>query len=95
MKMNKSIIYPFLGLFILFGACNKDAFLNKKPNTGLIVPSSLVDLRSMLDNTTIFIWSPGIGEISADNYYMNYSNWQAESEVIRNAYSWQKNIMKN
>lgn len=75
------------------GGCNKDAFLDKKPSTSLVVPTNLSDLRGLLDNTTTFIWSPGIGEMSSDNYYMTATNWQAQTEVMRNAYTWQKDIM--
>jgi tetratricopeptide (TPR) repeat protein len=80
-------------LLTLCGGCNKDAFLDKKPSTSLVVPTNLVDLRGLLDNTTTFIWSPGIGEMSSDNYYMTATNWQAQTEITRNSYTWQKDIM--
>jgi tetratricopeptide (TPR) repeat protein len=72
--------------------CNKDAFLDKKPSTDIVVPTTLSDLRGMLDYTAVFIWTPGIGELSSDNYYMTATNWQAQNETIRNAYTWEKNI---
>ena len=89
----KKIINYLLALLVMAGsACNKEDFLNAKPNTGIVTPTSLTDLRSMLDNTPVFMWTPGIGEASADNYYMPYTNWQASTEVIRNAYTWQSNV---
>lgn len=88
----KRYINILLLLIACYG-CNKDAFLDKKPSTSLVVPTNLTDLRGLLDNTTTFIWSPGIGEMSSDNYYMTATNWQAQSEVIRNSYTWQKDIM--
>lgn len=90
----KQYINIFLVL-IVCGGCNKESFLDQKPSTSLVVPTNLADLRGLLNNTTTFIWSPGIGEISADNYYLTATNWQAQTEVIRNAYTWEKDIMGN
>lgn len=89
--------YKAYGLFLLVGfiilSCNKETFLNKKPTTAIIIPTSIIDLRSMLDNTEVFTWSPALGEISADNYYMNYTNWQAQPEISRNAYNWVPDLL--
>lgn len=90
--MKRIIKYILLILVVAGSSCNKEDFLSKKPNTGIVTPTTLTDLRAMLDNTPVFMWTPGIGEVSADNYYMPYSNWQASTEVIRNAYIWGKDV---
>ena len=90
-------LYRHTTILLLAGtliiACNKDSFLSKKLTTSIIVPTSLTDLRSMLDNTEVFTIAPGIGEISADNYYMTYANWQAQIDIPRNLYNWAPDIM--
>ncbi len=91
--MKNILSYLFAFASILTLSCNKEAFLDKKPSTAILVPTTLADIRGLLDNTTVFIWTPGIGEMSADNYYMTSTNWQAQTDIIRNAYSWEKDIM--
>lgn len=73
-------------------ACSKKEFLEKKPNSGIIIPTSLEELRWLLDNTNIFTFSPGLGELSADNYYLSSTNWLAANLLERNAYSWEKDL---
>lgn len=90
--MKRIIKYILLILIIAGSSCSKEDFLSKKPSTGIVTPTTLTDLRGMLDNTPVFMWTPGIGEASADNYYMTYANWQASTEVVRNAYTWGKDI---
>lgn len=76
----------------LFFSCTKSDFLDKKPNTSIIIPSSLSELRSLLDNTNVFTVSPGLGEVSADNYYLSSSDWQALSLLEHNTHSWEKDL---
>ena len=93
MKKYSSYGYIFLLTCCLLSACNKDAFLDQKPNTGIVIPTSLPDLRGLMDNTSVFTYSPGLGEISADNYFLSYTSWQAQASIASNAYIWQKDIL--
>ncbi|MES2003016.1 MAG: RagB/SusD family nutrient uptake outer membrane protein [Bacteroidota bacterium] len=70
--------------------CHKTEFLEAKPNASIIIPTSLEELRALLDNTNVFTVSPGIGEISADNYYVSTATWQSLSQLEHNLYSWEK-----
>ena len=78
--------------FCLLTACNKDAFLDKKPNSAIIIPSTLAELRSLLDNTQVFTYSPGLGEMGSDDYYLTEANWQALPFLERSSYTWEPDL---
>lgn len=84
----------FLG-FLLHAGCSKEKFLGAKPNTSIIIPTTLAELRSLLDYTRVFTFSPGLGELSADNYYLQYPDWQALSAVERSGYTWEADMYGN
>lgn len=72
--------------------CKKD-FLDKKPATNLNIPTTLADMRLLLDNTAVLNRSPAIGEESADDYYMTFEEWQNQySPKDANIYIWAKEI---
>lgn len=80
---------------ILTASCTKSDFLEKKPNTGIVVPSTITDMIQLLDNEDVMLLNaPCIGSISADEYYypsiteFNASNTKTE----RNCYLWAKDI---
>ncbi|QES87368.1 RagB/SusD family nutrient uptake outer membrane protein [Rhizosphaericola mali] len=77
-------------------ACNKTEFLDTKPSSDISTPSNLSDLRAILDNITLSYhmnYSPMIAETSADDYFLDYSSYQAlVRPYYRNAYSWQTDI---
>lgn len=77
---------------LLAGCKKKDDFLDKKPNTGLVVPSTLADFQALLDNGQVFNLTPVLGEMSADNFYLTYNFWQNLDIVEQNAYVWAPNI---
>ncbi|MEO6521355.1 MAG: RagB/SusD family nutrient uptake outer membrane protein [Mucilaginibacter sp.] len=73
-------------------SCNK-GFLDKKPTSNLNVPTTLPDLQLLLDNTTDLQRSPVLGEQSADDYYMSFSEWNNQFLLKdANAYVWAKDI---
>ncbi|EHQ24298.1 RagB/SusD family nutrient uptake outer membrane protein [Mucilaginibacter paludis] len=84
-------------LFLLVLNSCKDNWLDVKPKKSLVVLSTLTDLQSLLDNSAVMNGnqngvSPSMGEISADNYYLAYSDWQSAVEIERNCYLWSKQI---
>lgn len=91
MTTHKKFLYLSLFCWVLTG-CDKDAFLDKKPNTAIIIPSTLPELRSLLDNTQVFTYSPGLGEMGSDDYYMTETNWQALPFVERSSYTWESDL---
>ncbi len=75
------------GLGLLF-SCSKSSFLDKKPNTDFIIPTTLPDFQSLLDNDIYMGGTPVLGELSADNYYLDYSFWLPLDAKQHNAYIW-------
>jgi hypothetical protein len=71
-------------------ACHK--FLDQKPATDLLVPTTLSDFQALLDNTNVFGLVPTLGEASADNYYLPDSFWYTLDAREHNAYIWAADI---
>jgi tetratricopeptide (TPR) repeat protein len=66
--------------------------LDEKYSSDLFVPSTLEDLQALLDNEAVMCETPVLGEISADNYYLNYTFWQPLNTQEKNAYIWAEDI---
>jgi len=78
-----TVIYCSVGIT----GCKK--YLDAKQDQKLVVPETLQDLQSLLDKWTQINFSdPSAAEISADNYYLNSSDWNSLSEFERNTYIW-------
>jgi hypothetical protein len=100
MKKLKNILLisiPLLGLI----ACHKDAFLNAKPSSSIIVPSTLEDFQSLLDNVANYasygsrisgMAAPYMGEESSDNFYLTTTVFNTQALIDRNIYVWAKDI---
>lgn len=75
-------------------SCNKGEFLNEKPNTSLLVPTSLSDFQKLLDNSDNMNISGLLGIVGSDDYYLpNRKVWEALPSVSeRNGYIWAKDI---
>lgn len=84
-------VFLFIVLSTLLGC--KDE-LDLKPDSALIIPRTVTDLESILDNTSVMNVTPSLNQISADEYFIpTLSTWQAEAKpVSRNAYIWDKDI---
>ena len=91
MKTTIKWIYIISTLSILC-ACTKSDFLNKKPITNILTPTTLSDFQGLLDNTTIFNQTGGLAQLSSDEITVSYTNWQTGSATERNAYIWAKDI---
>lgn len=83
--------FLLLATGICYG-CSKDRFLDKKPNTQLVIPTTIPDFQALLDYQTVMQETPELGELSSDNYYMLYSTWTGLTTKYRNAYIWAKDI---
>lgn len=90
MKFKYYFLLPVLMLLI---SCKKD-FLEAKPDKSLVVPSTLADFQALLDNTDIMNSAmPYLGEISSDEYYLQYDTWNALTHPPeKNGYIWAKEI---
>ncbi|WP_400260884.1 RagB/SusD family nutrient uptake outer membrane protein [Sphingobacterium sp. SG20118] len=90
--MRNRLRYGYLmTVMVLHGACTK-TYLDKKPNSSIVVPTRLEELRGLLDNETIVFETPTLGTQSADEYYFKYEDWQAMNPKERNAYVWAKDL---
>ncbi|MBS1567212.1 MAG: RagB/SusD family nutrient uptake outer membrane protein [Bacteroidetes bacterium] len=68
--------------------CRK-GWLDAKPAITDKVPETLGDCQLLLDNTVeMNTNSCAIGEIGADDHYINDSGWALESDQEHNAYTW-------
>lgn len=95
--MKKIIKYiPLLFSIIQYTTgCSKQDFLDVKPNSSIVIPNTVSDLRGMLDYTTVFTNSPGLGEIATDNYYLLFPDWQALSFTERSSHTWEADLYGN
>lgn len=91
MKVN--ILYLF-SLLLCWGiiSCNKKDFLDEKPNSNVVVPTTLEDFQQLLDNEATLSLTPALGEISADNFYIMPNYWQVLGKKEKNAYIWAADI---
>jgi tetratricopeptide (TPR) repeat protein len=89
----KNIIFCLL-LLISGISCKK--FLDEKPDKKLVVPATLRDLQALLDYYNFMSQlDPAVDELSADNYYLLTSTWQATlKETERRAYVWGEDIFE-
>lgn len=79
-----------------FYACNKSRFLDKKPQTSLLIPTKLEDFEKLLDNYSVINVSGKLGEISSDNIYIeDEQTWAAlYTPDERNAYIWATDLFE-
>jgi hypothetical protein len=80
-----------LAVLVLGQGCHKQ-FLDAKPSTTLLVPTTLTDFQALLDNTGVFGQVPTLGEASADNYWFPDSTWLGLDTREHNAYIWAPDI---
>lgn len=90
------INYPSLIILLLLAglcnSCKRSNLLNEKPGTNLVIPSTVQDFQAILDGTNDMNITPGIGEVSADNYYLNPEHLFVQSTTEQNAYIWAPEI---
>jgi tetratricopeptide (TPR) repeat protein len=78
---------------ISFMSCKK--YLDGKPDKKLVVPSTLRDLQAILDNNNQInrFKNNGVGEASADNYYLNDNDFNSLYFLSdKSVYIWDKEI---
>ncbi|NLR58316.1 RagB/SusD family nutrient uptake outer membrane protein [Chitinophaga polysaccharea] len=80
---------------LLSVACSKSDFLDKKPNTNIVIPGTVADMIQLLDNQNIFRSnSASLGIMSGDEYYYAsadvYNTLATKTE--KNCYIWNQDI---
>ncbi len=88
MRKNTCIILAFL--LLSMSSCEK--FLNEKSDQKLLIPSTLDDVQSILDNYSVM--NSGFcsaGEVSADDFYLTEADYNAlSSDYEKRMYIWDK-----
>jgi tetratricopeptide (TPR) repeat protein len=83
-----SILYIAVFSIALFSACKKD-WLDAKPSKALVVPTSISDYQTLLDNEIqMNSNAPGLGVVSDDNLRVTDATYLGLSQQERNAYTW-------
>ncbi|MEJ2901678.1 RagB/SusD family nutrient uptake outer membrane protein [Pedobacter panaciterrae] len=93
----KNISYTILTIItiITFYSCKKD-FLNEKPSSSIVQPTTLDEFQSLLDNSNTNNVSTGLGILASDDYvYYSDAIWQsARTATERNSYIWAKDLFE-
>ncbi len=93
-------LLKYLIIFLLLVGCKKSKFLDQIPDQSLIIPSTLEDFQALLDNKEEMNGSdgphtgviPGLGEVSADNYFASKSLLPIMPAVTVDTYIWSDSI---
>lgn len=83
--------YAFCLLTFIYG-CKKSEFLDKKPSTNLLTPTTLADFQGLLDNTVEMNQTGGLCLMSSDEIQVSDTDWPTGSSTERNSYIWAKDI---
>lgn len=92
-------LLKYAAILLLSASCKKSAFLDKRPDNSLVVPSSVEDLQALLDNDRVMNGTnglgvlPSLGEIACTDYYVNENDlYSFLSPLESNAYTWQQKV---
>lgn len=93
--MMKEIATRYIVLLLFLGLCACNKILDEKSDKKLVVPTTLTDLQSILDNAQRNIFSdPSAGEVSTDDYYLLDKDYKALTiDADRRLYSWEPNYV--
>lgn len=75
-------------IILLSGLMSCESFLDPKPDQSLVVPTTVEDIRSLLDNTTVFCRQPSLPIIAGDEFYMLDGAFDGFSLLEQSVYSW-------
>lgn len=78
---------------MLFNVACTDSWLEAKPDKALVLPRSLKDYQSLLDNTAEFnnLLTGGLGEVGAGDFLLSDNDYLGlASPLERNVYVWKK-----
>ncbi len=89
--MKKTLKYTLLTLiWVLAISC--EGFLDEKPVKSILVPSTLEDVRALLDNYTTLNENTLISFILSDDWMTPTSNWESLQPWEQNSYLWKTEI---
>jgi len=90
LKIKNAILFVILLYSGSTVSCKK--YLEAKPNQQLVIPTTVRDLQSLLDNYAVINHNnPATDEICSDNYYVTTADFNAlRVETERRTYLWEK-----
>lgn len=84
----------FLLLMVNLISCKKD-FLEIKPDQKLLVPITLTDMQTLLDNNNIINKGIGLNAVAADDYELSTETLKSFNlPAERNSYTWNNDIFE-
>lgn len=92
MNINLKQLLGFISLLFILQSCGKE-WLEAKPDKSLVVPESIKDYQSLLDNVSLFNANQvaGLGEMGAGDFYITDAGWpMVTTSQERAAYTWAK-----
>lgn len=94
MKRSTIIISFITTILFVIGGCGKN-FLEDKPSSDIIVPTTLKDFIAILDNESVINVTNGLSQVSSDEYYItSATDYQGLPTIERNASIWAKDIFE-
>lgn len=84
----KKIPFTYWVMVLLTLAGCKSGFLEAVSDKKLLIPKTMDDLQSLLDNHSVMNQSPYMAQISADDFYSTAQGLQARELIERNSYLW-------
>ncbi|MEB2782174.1 RagB/SusD family nutrient uptake outer membrane protein [Algoriphagus sp. C2-6-M1] len=75
-------------ILMLSGLMSCESFLDPKPDQSLVVPTTVEDIRSLLDNTTVFCRQASLPIIAGDEFYMLDGAFDGFSLLEQSVYRW-------
>ncbi|MEP0714076.1 MAG: hypothetical protein ABJC55_19325, partial [Algoriphagus sp.] len=84
-KQKKGRLALLLSCFCLFGLMSCEEFLDAKPNQSLVVPKTLADVQSLLDNTNVFNGQATLPSIASEEVWISDAGYAALSNPIEQA----------
>lgn len=92
-KYKRQIMLLLLSNIFFFAGCKKD-WLEVKQNINTVVPSTLADLKAILNNSYLVFSAEnrGILDVCADEFFYTDEAFKATSEIARNAYIWNSDV---
>lgn len=78
--------------FLICSACHRSDFLDAKPSSNLVIPSTVADYQGLLDNSSVMNLTPTFGALSTDMYVVDPVLWESSVYPDKALYSWAADI---
>jgi len=93
MKNISHILLAFIIISPFYSGCKK-SFLDEKPSTSIVQPTTIEEFQSLLDNYDVVNVTTGLGILAADDYsFYSDAVWQsARTATQRNSYVWARDL---